>query len=212
MRDHGWVRQRGDGAALGLGHIGVQQGEAAHIDLVDKPAALEPGRLMRHLWQRTCHHGTRDEIGGVLAVDAEARMLDETAVEFARVWIDQQFGGIEPQVGGRVVGAVGAVAVKGAGHVAGQVEHPYLARARHGVAGLGLAREQAQVKRIGARRAHGEAGYAALDIRAQPWRHVTTSGALRPVWAAIPAMASAAAIRSASIAGVSFPSRPSGPS
>ena len=62
------------------------------------------------------------------------------------------------------------------------------------------------------RRVHGEPGAPASSLRARCLRHVTTSGAVRPVCAAIPAIASAAAIRSASMAGVSSASLPSGAS
>ena len=59
-------------------------------------------------------------------------------------------------------------------------------------AGFRVAVEQAEPDGAGARGADPEAR-----------GHVTTSGAVRPVWRTIPAMASAAAISSASISGVS---------
>ena len=71
------MTQRGDGAALRLGDIGVERGEARDIQFVDQPAALEPGRSGRHLRQRPCHDGARDKVSGILAILRKARVLDE---------------------------------------------------------------------------------------------------------------------------------------
>ncbi len=140
-------------------------------------------------------------------------MLDETAIKFQGIGIDQQLGRIEPQVAGRIVSSVGAVGIAGAAEVAGDFERPDLARAGHGMARFGLAAsKQAQLHRPGQRRAHRKAGPPACDLGAKRPGHVTTSGAVRPVCAAIPAMASAAAISSASMAGVSSANLPPGPS
>lgn len=190
---HGGMRQRRYGAALRLGHIGVQQRERADIDLVDQPASGEDRRLLRHLWQGCRHDRAGDEGGGIRPIDRQRGVEGETAIELDRAWIDQQLGRVEPQALVGRPASVSAIAVGHAGMVARQGQDPVVTLARHGVAGLGLAREQAEPQCFG------------------PWRpdppgmrhQVTTSGAVRPVWRAMPAMASAAAIRSASMSGVS---------
>ena len=212
VRNHGRMRQRGDGAALRFRHIGMERGEPGDIEFVDQPAAREAGRLMRHVPGRPLHNRAGHEIGGILAINGKARVLHEAAVEFERIGIDQQLGGIEPEVLLRRIGSVRAVAVARAGKIARHFCLPDLAPQGHGTARFGGAIEQAQLDCFGQRSAHGEAGHPGCDLRAERLRHVTTSGAVRPVCAAIPAIASAAAIRSASMAGVSSASLPSGAS
>ena len=142
----------------------------------------------------------------------QLRVLLEAAIKLHRIGIDQQLGGIEPQAAFGIVRSVRAIAVARADKIVGNLGKPDFALLRHGQAGFARASEQAQINRLSQRRAHGKTGHAACHLRAERLGHVTTSGAVRPVCAAIPAMASAAAIRSASMAGVSSAKRPSGPS
>ena len=77
-------------------------------------------------------------MGGVRAEKAERGVLGEAPVEFHRIGVHQQFGGVEPQpLFGRPL-AMRAVTVSGAGVFAGQVCLPNVARLPHGHAGFGI--------------------------------------------------------------------------
>ena len=209
MGDHRRVRQGRDRTALGGGHIGVAGGEALDVDFVDQAAGLEQRRLRGEIGLARGDDRARDDVGGVIAKGRKARAVGEAAVEVGGVRIDQQLGRIEPQALLGRPRAMRAITVTGAG--AGALGAPPIAVARHRHAGFGaIGGEQAQVHRRRARAAHREGG-ARGGQRCTRWHgQVTTSGFTRPVWRAMPAMASAAAMRSASICGVSPSSLPSG--
>ena len=208
MRDHGRVRERGDRPPLGFGNIGMPQSEPTHVDFVNQPAAREAGRRVRHFGERARHNRARDDRSGIDAKLREARILREATIEFHRVGIDQQLGRIEPLIARRIIFAMRAVAVAAAGKVMRQDCDPVVSLAFHGMAGFGLPVEQAKLELGGKRRAHGEVRCARRYMGAEPAGHVTTSGAVRPVKRAIPAISSAAATSSASMSGVCASSLP----
>ena len=198
VRDHRRVSQRRDRAALRGGDVRVAHREGADIDLVHQPAGAEQRRQVERR-QRRGDDRAGHQRGGVDARLGQSRIAGEEAIERDCVRIDQQLGNVERRL------PVSAKAVARAGGQPGDMRAPHVAVARHRDAAFNGAVEQAQPQR-------GRTGRADRHIDAPRRRgggHVTTSGWSRPVWRRMPAIASAAATISASIAPVSASRSPS---
>ena len=116
-----------DGAAEGGGHVGVQAGEAADLQLVDQAAGpedrgAERERRRKRGDDRAGHPG--GAVAGGRAGGGEAGIPGEGAVEGDGVGVDEELRGVEPQAGLRSPGSVGAQAVAGAGPEAGNEGGP----------------------------------------------------------------------------------------
>ena len=92
------VGERRDGAALGLGHVRVQQGERPHRHLVDQPAGAEDRRRRRGRRGQGGDHRLRHQRGGVERGGARRRqpvVVGEGPVERGRVGVDEQLRRVE---------------------------------------------------------------------------------------------------------------------
>ena len=112
------MRQSRDCASQTFGHIRVERGKSAHVELVDQPAALEARFALPNYRKAARNDCAGNQPGGILAEPDETRVLQEAAVELDRVRIDQKLGNIEPQALFRSPFARGAVAITRAAMVA----------------------------------------------------------------------------------------------
>lgn len=180
----GGVGESGVGAAQCGRDAGVAPGEAADVKFVDDgvgpggfgAAVVGPGVGPRGFAVvgddalgdvRGGVAVVADGVGGVLAVPVAGvavhlgRQGGEFAVDGAGVGVEQQFGGVPAGAGGRVPGAVHAVAVAGAGPDAGEEAVPDLVGDLfERVAGLvvGGVVEEADLDAFGAAGPQGEVG------------------------------------------------------
>ncbi len=131
MGDDRRMRQRRHRAADRGRNVGMQQGEAAHIDLVDQAAAPKHRRRQRHLWQGRRHQRARHDVRGIRPIGPQARIPLKTPIQSHRIGIDQQFGRIKPTPPLRRPFALRAIAIGRAGMIPRQRRAPYLAFAPH---------------------------------------------------------------------------------
>ena len=164
-----------------LGDVGVQCREALDVQLVDDggvPGHVRPG-VVTPRERVVGQHRARHAGGGVRTrAGIDARIVDEIALDGARVRIDEQLGRIVEQPAGRVERTVDAEAVTLAGADAGQVAVPYVIRAvaqRHPRLGAGLV-EQADRDAGGRRGPQGEVRALAVPLRAERERRPRPGG------------------------------------
>ena len=148
--DHGGAGQAGVGAPQPGRDIGMEGGEALHVQLVDHrlvPRGAGVG-VVPPREEGVGHHRPGDVGGGVPLVAVvvgpaggvtEDRLVPvEAAVDGQGVGVDEKLGRVEAQAPGRVPGPVDAVAVALSGHHAGDVAVPHVAvDLGEGQAGLG---------------------------------------------------------------------------
>ena len=209
MFDDGGLGQRRDRAAPAFGDIRMQHREGADRDLVDQPAIGEQRRFERDL-RRRCQHAFRHQRRGVERIRtrrAEPRVITIGPVDLESARIDEKLRRIEPMTARRLVRAVGAQAVAGAcGHARDERgEFVVACPVESDAIELFITRrvEQAKPDPLGRQRLDGKSRARCLDRCAKP--HVMTVGRSRPVYLAMPASASAAAINGARACWVSWP-------
>jgi hypothetical protein len=177
-------RRRGQ-ARVGAAQLGldarVLHGEALHVGLVDD--GLLPRRVrvpvVAPVEERVHDDGLR-HVGGAVALVHDEVLLAEgvaedavvpvdLAVDRLRVGVDEELARVEPVAGGRLVGAVHAIAVALARADAGQVDVPGQRGVLHHRDALLLARlvEQAELDALGVLAEQREVRAATVPGRAE---------------------------------------------
>ncbi|VWX48692.1 hypothetical protein NOVOSPHI9U_20055 [Novosphingobium sp. 9U] len=164
---HRRVRQCCYRAAQLFGHVGVEHGEGADVELVNQATAHRQRRAHRRRDGASRDNGSWDDVGRVAAELRQSGVLNEGAIEFLRVRIDEQLGRIKPVATFGCPHTLGAVAVASAGQVAIEGEVPVVAFALHDMASLALRFEKAERDLVSKRRADSEVGGASLNPSAE---------------------------------------------